>query len=40
MNLFTFYMLSTPFSNCNRDVVKWRGSGKSHIQLAMGRNRW
>jgi hypothetical protein len=29
-----------PFNNCNTDVVNWRGLGKYHIQLAMGKNRW
>jgi hypothetical protein len=28
-----------PFNNCNTDVVKWRGLGKYHIQLATGKNR-
>ena len=26
-----------PVNNCNSDVVKWRGSGKRHIELAMGK---
>jgi hypothetical protein len=28
-----------PFINYNTDVVKWRGLGKYHIQLAMAKNR-
>jgi hypothetical protein len=40
MNLIIFYTLSMPFSNSNSDVVKWRGSGKYHIELPVGeRNR-
>jgi hypothetical protein len=34
-----FYTQFMPFSNWNTDV-KWRGLGKYHIQLAMGKNRW
>ena len=34
-----FYALSTPIGNCNSDVVKYRGSGKCHTELAVGRKR-
>jgi hypothetical protein len=36
-----FYMLSMPYSNCNSDVVKWRASGKCHVEMAVGKTkRW
>lgn len=30
-----FYKLSMPFNNCKSNTVKWSGSGKCHIEVAM-----
>lgn len=34
-----FWTLSMPFSNCTRDVVKWRKSEKRHTELAMAKKQ-